>query len=57
MFYEGNPHPIVPGQVFFAHMILMDSDSETAMTLGRTYLVGESGPEALNLPSLDLVTR
>ena len=57
MFYEGNPHPIEPGQVFFAHMILMDSESETAMTLGRTYLVGEHGPEALNLASLDLVVR
>jgi Xaa-Pro dipeptidase len=57
MFYEANPWPIEPGMVFFAHMILMDSESETAMTLGRTYLVGETGPEALTLPDLDLAIR
>jgi Xaa-Pro dipeptidase len=57
MFYEDNPWPIGPGMVFFAHMILMDSESGTAMTLGRTYLVGEDGPEALTLPDLDLVIR
>ena len=57
MFYEANPWPIEPGMVFFAHMILMDSDTGTAMTLGRTYLVSESGPEALTLPELDLALR
>ncbi len=57
MFYEGNDWPLVPGMVMFAHMILMDSASETAMCLGRTYLVGEDGAEALNLPDLDLVLR
>ena len=33
--------------VLFAHMILMDSDTETAMCLGRTSLVGERrrGPD------------
>lgn len=57
MFYEANDWPIVPGMVMFAHMILMDSASETAMCLGRTYLVGETGAEALNLPDLDLAIR
>jgi Xaa-Pro dipeptidase len=57
MFYEGNPWPVEPGMVAFVHMILMDSDSRTAMTLGRTYLVGESGPEALTMPDLDLAVR
>jgi Xaa-Pro dipeptidase len=57
MFYEGNPWAIEPGMVMFAHMILMDSDTQTAMTLGRTYLVAETGAEALTMPSLDLVTR
>src|SRR4051794_22048285 len=55
MFYDANPWPIAPGMVLFAHMILMDSQTETAMTLGRTYLVGEHAPEILTLPSLDLV--
>lgn len=57
MFYEDNDWPLVPGMVMFAHMILMDSESETAMCLGRTYLVGETGAEAINLPDLDLAIR
>lgn len=57
MFYESNDWPIVPGMVMFAHMILMDSASETAMCLGRTYLVGDKGAENLNLPDLDLAIR
>ena len=57
MFYEANPWQIAPGMVVFAHMILMDSDTETAMTLGRTSLVGEHGAEALTMPALDLVIR
>jgi len=57
MFYEGNSWPIEPGMVVFAHMILMDSETETAMCLGRTYLVGAAGAEALTLPDLRLVTR
>ena len=57
MFYEANDWEIVPGMVMFAHMILMDSESETAMCLGRTYLVGSGGAEALNLPDLDLARR
>ena len=57
MFYEANPWEIAPGMVVFAHMILMDSDTETAMTLGRTSLVGEHRAEALTMPALDLVIR
>lgn len=57
MFYAANPWVIEPGMILFAHMILMDSETETAMTLGRTYLVGETGPEALTMPDLDLVLR
>lgn len=57
MFYENNDWPLVPGMVMFAHMILMDSESETAMCLGRSYLVGETSAKPLNLPDLDLVIR
>ena len=57
MFYADNPWPIVEGMVLFAHMILMDSESETAMCLGRTYLVTAQGAEPLNLPNLDLVVK
>ena len=46
---------IAADQVYFLHMILMDSDSQTALCLGRTYLVGADGAEPLNAPDLDLV--
>lgn len=57
MFYHGNDVEIQAGMVFFAHMILMDSDSGNAMTLGRTYIVTDGAPESLSDISLDLVVR
>jgi len=54
MFYAGNPAPIRPGMTLFAHMILMDSDSETAMCVGRSYLTTDDAPEPLSRLSLDL---
>jgi Xaa-Pro dipeptidase len=57
MFYEGNAFVIEPSQVYFLHMILMDSDSQTAMCLGRTYLVGATRAEAINAADLDLVEK
>ncbi|MGL5735861.1 MAG: M24 family metallopeptidase [Beijerinckiaceae bacterium] len=57
MMYEANPWVLEPGMVMFAHMILMDSDSATAMCLGRTYLVTEGAAEALNFANLDLIVR
>jgi Xaa-Pro dipeptidase len=57
MFYEGNPWIIEPGMVFFAHMILMDSETETAMCLGRTSVVTEAGAEPITLADLDLALR
>ncbi len=55
MLYTGNPYVIQPGNVFFMHMILMDSDNELAMNLGETYLVTEDGNERLGKQKLDLV--
>jgi len=55
MLYTGNPYTIKPGNVFFIHMILMDSDNQLAMNLGETYLVTESGNERLGKKKLDLV--
>ncbi len=57
MFYSGNPEPIAPDMTLFAHMIIMDSDSETAMTLGRTYLTTEAQAKALSRHDLDLIVR
>ncbi len=57
MFYAGNPEPIAPSMTLFAHMIIMDSETETAMTLGRTYLTTESQPRALSRHDLDLIVQ
>ena len=55
MLYTGNPYKIVPGNVFFMHMILMDSENQLAMNLGETYLVTENDNERLGKQKLDLV--
>lgn len=55
MFYEGNPMLMQAGNVFFLHMILMDSDTELAMCWGHSVLVKEDGIERLSHHSLDLV--
>ena len=57
MFFAGNPVEIGPGMVFFLHMILMDSEAGLAMTLGRTSLITEPGPEPLSKASLDPILR
>ena len=56
MLYTGNPYVITPGNIFFMHMILMDSDNKLAMNLGETYLVTENGNERLGKQKLDLVS-
>ncbi|MEL6947975.1 MAG: Xaa-Pro peptidase family protein [Pseudomonadota bacterium] len=48
MFYAGNESLIVPNMTLFAHMIIMDSDSGTAMTLGQTYITGEKRAKGLS---------
>jgi len=55
MLYTGNPYVIKPGNVFFMHMILMDSDNGLAMNLGETYLVTKDGNERLGNQKLDLI--
>ena len=55
MLYTGNLYVIEPGNVFFMHMILMDSDNELAVNLGETYLVIENGNERLGKEKLNLV--
>jgi len=57
MFYQANPEPIAPDMTLFAHMIIMDSDSETAMTLGRTYLTTDAAPKPLSRYGLDLIVK
>ena len=55
MLYTANPYIIQPGNVFFMHMILMDSNSQLAMNLGETYLVTPAGNERLGKSKLDLI--
>ncbi|MSP83666.1 MAG: aminopeptidase P family protein [Alphaproteobacteria bacterium] len=55
MFFHGNPVLAEPDMTFFLHMILMDSDSGTAMALGHSVAVTGSGCQVLSRSSTDLV--
>ena len=57
MFHAGNAQPILPDMTLFVHMIIMDSERETAMTLGHTYLTTEDAPRALSRHPLELIIR
>ncbi len=57
MFYEGNPLLMQEGQVFFLHMILMDSEAGAAMCLGHSVLVTRDGCERLSRHAPDLYTQ
>ncbi|GAB2174653.1 M24 family metallopeptidase [Dongia sp. agr-C8] len=57
MFYHGNPEPAAPGQVYFIHLIIFDSEAGLAMTSGQTVLVTEGAAEVLSKRSTGLVVR
>jgi Xaa-Pro dipeptidase len=57
MFFAGNPVKLARNQVFFLHMIVMDSDSGSAFSLGRTYIVGRDKPEPLSKYPLGMILR
>ena len=57
MFYEGNPLIMKAGNIFFLHMVLANSDTGRAMTLGHSVLVTDDGCERLSRSSLDLVVN
>jgi Xaa-Pro dipeptidase len=57
MFYEGNPVEAAPGMIFFIHIILANSDTQRAMTLGQTVCVTPSGCERLSRLPLELVVK
>ncbi|WP_075289737.1 M24 family metallopeptidase [Pararhizobium arenae] len=56
MFHLGNPQEILPNMSLFLHMIIMDSDTGTAMTLGQTYITTEGAPKPLSRYGLDFIT-
>jgi Xaa-Pro dipeptidase len=55
MFYAGSAERIEPDMTLFAHMIIMDSETNTAMTLGQTYLTTNGPAESLSKSSLELI--
>jgi Xaa-Pro aminopeptidase len=57
MFYCGNDWVIEENMVFFAHMIVMDSDSGTAMTPGQTYIITKDAPVTVSSASMNLVVK
>ncbi|MEM9331129.1 MAG: Xaa-Pro peptidase family protein [Pseudomonadota bacterium] len=57
MIYAGNETLIQEGMVLFAHMIIFDSDTETAMTLGHSFITTTKGPEDLSRHDVDLIVR
>jgi Xaa-Pro dipeptidase len=57
MFYEGNPVEAAPNMIFFIHIILANSDTRRAMTLGQTVRVTQSGCERLSRVPIELVVN
>jgi Xaa-Pro dipeptidase len=57
MFYKGNDVELATGMVFFAHMILMDSEAGAAYCLGRTYIIGARKPEPVSKFPLTMIVR
>ncbi len=57
MFHMGNPLEIQENMSLFVHMIIMDSDSGAAMTLGQTYLTTSQAPKALSRHPLEFLNR
>lgn len=55
MFRKGATTLLQVGMVMFIHIILVDGDSQTAMTTGRTSIVTDSNPEILSKHGLELV--
>lgn len=57
MFHAGNSQEILPDMTLFVHIIIMDSDSGAAMTLGQTYVTTTDAPRPLSRHSLDLINH
>ncbi len=55
MFYKNNPLIMNAGNVYFLHMILMDSEAGLAMCWGHSVLVKKNGIERLSRSPLDLI--
>jgi Xaa-Pro dipeptidase len=54
MIYSGNPLVMMPGMVFFVHIMVPDSAAGIAAGLGRTFVIGDGAPEVLSAIPLNL---
>ncbi|MDA7967002.1 Xaa-Pro peptidase family protein [Ruegeria sp.] len=57
MIQSSNDMPIVPNMVLFLHSIVMDTDTQLAMSLGRTVLTTSEDCEVLSSEKLDLLAK
>ncbi len=57
MIYADNSTIIEENMVLFLHMIIADSDTETAMTLGQSFVTRKAGPQSLSRHEIDLIVR
>lgn len=57
MFRPGAGTVMDEGMVFFVHIILVDGDSGTAMTTGRTSVITRNGSDQLSRHGLELINR
>lgn len=57
MIHHASTVEIVPDMVLFGQMMMMDPETKTAMTLGRSYLTTQSDAEALSDIPITFVTR
>lgn len=55
MFYADNSFVMQTNNIFFVHIILMNSDNGSSMTLGQTVRVTDNGVERLSRQPTDLV--
>ena len=55
MIYGGNEAIITANMVLFTHMIIADSDTGTAMSLGQSYITRPDGPQCLSRHEIDLI--
>ncbi len=54
MIYADNPVEAAPGMVFFIHIIIVNSETARAQTLGRTSIVEAQGARPINHAPLEL---
>ncbi len=57
MIYADNSTIIGENMVMFLHMIIADSETQTAMTLGQSFITHSTGPQSLSRHEIDLIIR